>query len=96
MKQVRQNFHSDTPDSEQNSHSLLPGSQNPKTSNRQRAARARNVKEHFASQEFSQKHHLQLFKTISTATSSRDLKQAVDSNFLTKIGEKALTLYRYQ
>jgi|GEM_PF-2451099 len=42
--------------------------------------------------------YLQLFKTTATATATanRDLKQAVDSNFLTKIGEKVLTLYRYR
>jgi len=59
----------------------------------ERLARAR---EHFASQEFSRKHYLQLFKTISTATASRDLKQAVDSSFLTKTGEKARTIYHFQ
>lgn len=58
--------------------------------------RLAHAKEHFASQEFSRKHYRKLFRTISTATASRDLKQAVDSNFLTKTGEKALTLYRYQ
>jgi len=54
------------------------------------------AKKHFTTREFSRKHYLALFKTISTATASRDLKQAVDSNFLTKTGEKALTLYRFQ
>jgi Fic family protein len=54
------------------------------------------AKKHFTTREFSRKHYRELFKTISTATASRDLKQAVDSNFLTKTGEKALTLYLFQ
>lgn len=58
--------------------------------------RISRAKEQFARQQFSRKHYLELFKTISTATASRDLKQAVDSNSLTKTGEKALTFYRFQ
>jgi len=57
--------------------------------------RTSRAKKHFASQQFSRKDYLGLFKTISTATASRDLKQAVDSNSLKKTGEKALTLYRF-
>jgi Fic family protein len=52
--------------------------------------------EHFATREFSRKHYLGIFKTISTATASRDLKQATDGGLLAKTGEMALTVYRFR
>jgi Fic family protein len=58
----------------------------------ERLARA---KEHFSRQTFSRKNYRELFKTISTATASRDLKQATDSGLLSKSGDKALTLYGF-
>ncbi len=57
--------------------------------------RITRAKDHFAREEFSRKHYRELFKTISTATASRDLKQAVESKTLKKAGEKALTVYRF-
>ena len=40
--------------------------------------------------------HLPLFKTISTATASRDLKHGVESGLLQKQGEKSQTAYEFQ
>jgi predicted HTH transcriptional regulator len=51
--------------------------------------------DHFAREEFSRKHYLELFRTISTATASRDLKDGVDQGQLSKFGEKALTRYEF-
>jgi Fic family protein len=44
--------------------------------------------------EFSRKDYMNVFKDISTATASRDLKKAVDLNLLEKIGEKNQIKYR--
>lgn len=63
----------------------------PLTAN-ERLARA---KKHFQHTEFSRKHYRALFKTLSTATASRDLKQGCDEEMLSKSGDKALTLYRF-
>jgi Fic family protein len=51
------------------------------------------ARKHFVKKEFSRKDYRSLFKTISTATASRDLKQGVDGKILTKSGDKALTNY---
>ena len=59
----------------------------------ERLSRAR---EHFTDKEFSRKLYLEIFKTISTATASRDLKEATKAGALSKSGEKSLTLYRFQ
>ncbi|MGJ8635026.1 MAG: Fic family protein [Luteolibacter sp.] len=59
----------------------------------QRLSRAR---EHFVSKDFSRKLYLELFKTISTATASRDLKQATEEGILSRFGKKSLTLYRFR
>lgn len=59
----------------------------------ERLEKARN---HFATQEFSRKDYLSLFKTISTATASRDLKQGVDRRLLSKSGSQALTTYHFR
>lgn len=58
--------------------------------------RLSRAKEHFVHREFSRKHYLELYKTISTATASRDLKQAAEAGMLSKSGEKSLTLYRFR
>jgi hypothetical protein len=58
--------------------------------------RLSRAKEHFVHREFSRKHYLELYKTISTATASRDLKQATEAGMLSKSGDKSLTLYRFQ
>ena len=57
--------------------------------------RLKNAREQFSEKEFSRKDYLNLFKAISTATASRDLKQGVDSGLLTKSGSMALTTYRF-
>ncbi len=48
----------------------------------------------FEGEEFSRKTYMQVFKDISTATASRDLKNAVDQNLILKKGERRLTSYR--
>jgi len=58
-------------------------------------SRLEAARNHFAKQTFSRKQYLDYFKTISTATASRDLKLGVDQKNLTKTGEKALTVYSY-
>lgn len=50
----------------------------------------------FPTRKFSRKDYLALFKTISTATASRDLKHAVESGLLQKQGEKAQTAYEFR
>lgn len=52
------------------------------------------AKEHFGRKQFSRKDYLNHFKTISTATASRDLKLGVDNGLLMKSGERANTVYR--
>ncbi len=49
----------------------------------------------FGEREFSRKDYLRLFKTISTATASRDLAAGVSSGILTKAGAQATTRYRF-
>ena len=58
--------------------------------------RLSRAKEHFVHREFSRKLYLELYKAISTATASRDLKQAVEAGILSRSGEKSLTLYRFR
>lgn len=45
-------------------------------------------------QEFSRKDYLQYFKSISTATASRDLNKAVLEKHILKTGEKNKTIYK--
>ena len=45
---------------------------------------------------FTRQDYLRHNKDISTATASRDLKEAVDNDFIEKTGEKRLTKYRYK
>lgn len=58
--------------------------------------RLSRAKEHFVHREFSRKLYLELYKAISTATASRDLKQATEAGILSRSGEKSLTLYRFR
>ncbi|PWU17655.1 MAG: cell filamentation protein Fic [Bdellovibrio sp.] len=52
--------------------------------------------ERFQERTFSRKDYLSIFKTISTATASRDLVQGVEDGLLVKTGEKALASYRFK
>ena len=45
---------------------------------------------------FTRQDYLRHNKEISTATASRDLKEAVDNEVIEKNGEKRLTKYRYK
>jgi Fic family protein len=44
--------------------------------------------------EFTRKHYMTYFKTISSSTASRDLLLAVNNNILKKLGDKNKTIYR--
>ena len=44
--------------------------------------------------EFTRKDYLSCFKEISSATASRDLKNAVENNLIIKIGDKKTTIYQ--
>jgi len=57
-------------------------------------ARLDLARTHFP-KEFSRKEYLLFFKTLSTATASRDLQAGVRDGVLTAKGEKALTRYRF-
>ena len=48
---------------------------------------------HFGKQKFSRKDYLAFFKSLSTATASRDLQQGVEKKLIRKFGEKALSKY---
>jgi Fic family protein len=54
------------------------------------------AKELFRVDSFSRQEYLRFFKTISTATASRDLKFGVDEGYLDKIGDKRLTKYKFK
>jgi predicted HTH transcriptional regulator len=44
---------------------------------------------------FSRKEYMRHFRDISSATASRDLREATDNQVLTRIGEGRTTVYRY-
>lgn len=44
--------------------------------------------------EFTRKDYMNVFKDISSATASRDLKKGVEIKFFEKTGSKNLTVYR--
>ncbi|MCX6243168.1 MAG: Fic family protein [Bacteroidetes bacterium] len=44
--------------------------------------------------EFSRKDYMNVFRNLSSATASRDLKKGVDINLFTRIGDKNKTLYK--
>lgn len=49
--------------------------------------------EYFGSNSFTRKDYLEIHKTISTATASRDLASAVKDRLLNKFGDKVLAVY---
>lgn len=72
--------------------SLLPQLRQEPMTAKGRLDIARNF---FAKKEFSRKDYLSLFKTISTATASRDLVFGIKEKELKKTGDRALTRYRF-
>ncbi|HLQ43576.1 MAG TPA: Fic family protein, partial [Planctomycetaceae bacterium] len=58
--------------------------------------RLETAREHFGTQPFSRKDYLALFPKLSTATASRDLKQAVDARHLKKTGDKSQARYAFK
>ncbi|MDB5344421.1 MAG: Fic family protein [Schlesneria sp.] len=60
------------------------------------ADRLTTARQHFGGQSFSRKDYLALLQGLSTATASRDLKQAVDEGQLQKTGDKSLARYRFK
>ena len=52
-------------------------------------------KEVIGNKPFSRKDYLQHFKSISSATASRDLKSATEKGILNKTGDKRLSNYHY-
>lgn len=50
----------------------------------------------FQKRSFTRKEYLTFFKTISTATASRDLAYGVKHSVLIKVGEKALAFYQFK
>lgn len=52
--------------------------------------------EYIISKRFTRKDYLQYFKTISTATASRDLQQAVSTGQIKKYGHKNKTVYEFK
>ena len=64
---------------------------------RNRTFTSKDRLEYFLSQgvtEFSRKDYLKVFKDLSTATASRDLKEGVESGLLEKEGDKRNTVYK--
>ncbi|MFA4873841.1 MAG: Fic family protein [bacterium] len=53
------------------------------------------ARDKFGKQWFSRKDYIAFFKTISTATASRDMLAGITSDMLQKRGEKAVTEYRF-
>ena len=53
-------------------------------------------KDFIGSETFTRQDYLRHNKEISTATASRDLKEAVDKQVIVKMGEKRLTKYRFK
>jgi len=53
-------------------------------------------KNYIGNELFTRQDYLRHNKEISTATASRDLKEAVDNDIIEKTGEKRLTKYRYK
>lgn len=51
--------------------------------------------EHSELQEFTRKDYMNMFKTISSATATRDLKKGVDQGKLERKGENRLSKYRF-
>ena len=51
---------------------------------------------HFKQNKFTRKDYLERFKSLSTATASRDLKYGVERRLLVKKGDKRLSVYRFK
>lgn len=54
------------------------------------------AREHFGSAKFARKDYILFFKTMSTATASRDLSEGVERKFLKKTGTKSLAKYEFK
>lgn len=57
--------------------------------------RLSNAKDHFKKNQFSRKDYLELFKNLSSASASRDLKEGLDIEVLKKIGSANQTKYLF-
>ena len=57
--------------------------------------RLRIAREHFKTETFSRRQYLQLFKTISPVTASRDLKWGVDTSALARTGDRRTAVYGF-
>lgn len=57
--------------------------------------RVEKASSHFRQRLFSRKDYMELFKNISSATASRDLKDAIEKGSLEKVGEKNQTKYKF-
>lgn len=53
------------------------------------------ARQEFTKQSFTRKDYMNLFKNISAATASRDLKYATDSSIISKKGDKRTTVYKF-
>ncbi|MCO4755127.1 MAG: hypothetical protein KC478_11640, partial [Bacteriovoracaceae bacterium] len=58
--------------------------------------RIKYSKQYFKKKHFSRKEYLSLFKNISSATSSRDLREGVDMELLVKTGSGNQTKYFFK
>jgi len=58
------------------------------------ATRLATAEQQFKNTPFKRQDYLELFKSLSTATASRDLKWGVDGGLLTKTGDKRLAVYQ--
>ena len=58
--------------------------------------RIKLFKEISVSSSFSRQEYMRHFKDISSATASRDLKEAVDNGFFEKIGNNRMTRYKFK
>lgn len=57
--------------------------------------RLKYFQEHSELKEFTRKDYMNMFKTISSATATRDLKKGVDKGILERKGENRLSKYKY-
>lgn len=58
--------------------------------------RLKYFKEHSGLEEFTRKDYMNIFKTISSATATRDLKKGVDIGMLRRKGENRLSKYKFR
>jgi Fic family protein len=58
--------------------------------------RLRIARNHFIDKTFSRKQYLQLFKTISPVTASRDLKWGVETGILARTGDRRTAVYCFE